>query len=94
MKKTTDVFEHEFCKSDEFNDAMNDFLNMRKKIRKPATERAIKNLIRNVIEKSNENLELAIKIIDQSITNCWLDFYNLKEEQENNSFSRKNFKDL
>lgn len=90
MKKEKDLFDHPFCQNDDFNEAFNDFLNMRKKLRKPATERAIKNLLKNVIDRSGADLELAIKIIDQSITNCWLDFYKLKEEQnENAGFSRK-----
>ena len=77
---TKDVFDHEFCKNDDFNAALNDFLSLRKKMRKPATERAIRNLIKKVIDLSLGNQDTAIKIIDQSITNCWLDFYALKEE--------------
>lgn len=77
---TTNIFDHNFCKDAEFNEAMNDFLDMRKKIKKPATERAVRSLIKTVIEKSGGNLELAIKIIDQSITYCYLDFYPLKED--------------
>lgn len=61
----------------ELNEAFIDFLDMRKKIKKPATDRAIKLLIKKIWSMSLNNKE-RIDIIDQSIINCWQDFYPLK----------------
>lgn len=83
MKYTTaNVFDHPLNNSAEFQEAFQDFLTMRKKMRKPPTERAIKLLIKNLIELSGGKEDIAVKIIDRSIVNNWLDFYQLKEETD------------
>ncbi len=91
---TTNVFDHPLNNSAEFQEAFQDFLSMRKKMRKPPTERAIKLLLKTVIELSSGREDIAIKIIDRSIVNNWLDFYQLKEEtdfsfQQSNNISKK-----
>lgn len=75
-----DVLAHPLLEDGEVNEAFADFLAMRKKMRRPATDRAIKLLLKTLIELSMGKPQVAVKIIDRSITNCWLDFYQLKEE--------------
>ncbi len=98
MKKytTANVFEHPLNENNEFQEALQDFINMRKKIRKPVTDRAVKLLILKLIDLSEENPEQAVKIIDQSLVNNWLDFYQLKEEQNAgyNAGNQKKLKDI
>ena len=89
---TKNVFEHPMNEDAELQEAFTEFLNMRKKIRKPATDRAIKNLLLTLINLSEGEVETAIKIIDRSITNCWLDFYQLKEETS--TFEKKSEKPI
>ncbi len=93
MKTTTkNVFDHPINNDEDFNEAFSEFLNMRKRIRKPATERAIKLLLVTLIDLSEGNTETAVKIIDRSTVNCWLDFYRLKQEE--NSYNVGNQKKL
>ncbi len=93
---TANVFEHPINENDEFQEVFQEFVNMRKKIRKPVTERAIKLLILKLIELSGGDIPLSIKIIDQSLVNNWLDFYQLKEDQNvgYNAGGQKKLKDL
>lgn len=58
--------------------AFNEFLEMRKKIRKPTTPRAIELVKNKLVQMSNNDEELAIKILNQSIVNSWQDIYPLK----------------
>lgn len=80
--------EHPFNDNEGFREAMEDFIVLRKKLKKPATDRAIRNLVKKVIDLSDGNLTKAIRIIDQSITNCWLDFYKLREDYNEPTFTR------
>jgi hypothetical protein len=64
--------------------AFDSFLEMRRKIKKPATDRAVELLKIKIKKLSNNNQELAIEIINQSILNSWQDFYPLKQNDTNN----------
>lgn len=55
-----------------------EFIKMRQQIKKPMTNRALQLLIDNVRKLSNNEVT-AIKILDQSIVNCWQSVYPLKE---------------
>lgn len=79
---TKNIFEHPFNESADFNECFNEYLLMRKKMRKPPTERAIRLLLLTAVTLSNSNVEKAIKIIDRSLVNNWLDFYPLKDDNE------------
>ncbi len=69
-------------KGEQFLDAYEEFKKMRKAIKKPMTARAEKILLNKLKKITNENDEqLAIKILEQSILNNWQDIYPLKEVQ-------------
>ena len=54
-----------------------DFMEMRKKIRKPMTDRAIELMIRKL---NKYDPDIAIKMLEQSIVNCWQDVFELKDQ--------------
>ena len=66
------------------NKSFIDFMEMRKKIKKPMTEKAITLAQNRLNELSEGDNEKAIKILNQSIMNCWQDVYPLKEDKEQN----------
>ena len=70
----------------EFNIAFDGWIEMRKKIKKPATERAIELAKSELRKLAGKDIELAIKIINQSTVGCWTSFYELKT---NSSFNNK-----
>ena len=55
-----------------------DFRDMRKKIRKPMTDRAIELMIRKL---NKYDPDIAIKMLEQSIVNCWQDVFELKDNR-------------
>lgn len=72
-------------KGEKFLETYSDFKNMRDDIKKPMTERAEKILLTKLKKLAGENNEeLAIKILEQSILNNWQDIYPLKEENNAN----------
>ncbi len=62
------------------NQAFLDYLEMRKKIKKPMTDKAISISINKLRKLSGDDNDLAIRILEQSIVNCWLGLFPLKEE--------------
>lgn len=56
-----------------------DFLKMRRAIRKPATDRAQKNLFSDLETFAPGDHSKQIKIVEQSITNSWQGFFQLRE---------------
>jgi hypothetical protein len=82
----------------ELNSAFMDFLKMRKQIKKPMTDLAIKRAVTKLqklseIPFSNEmDEELAIKILNQSVDNCWQNLYELKEKED--SFKKSGMTDF
>lgn len=63
-----------------FEIAFNGFIEMRKKIRKPATDYAIQLILKQLEKLSNGDLDLKIKILEQSILNGWQDVFPLKTD--------------
>lgn len=59
-----------------------EFEQMRKSIKKPMTDVARKRLIRELQKLAGENVQMMIKILDQSILNSWAGVYPLKENMK------------
>lgn len=59
-------------------DAWQDWLAMRKKMKKPLTDRAMTRAIKKLTELRAQGHDPE-KVLDQSVTNCWIDLYPLKE---------------
>lgn len=77
-----------FPNDDLLNQTFHDFVDMRKKIKKPMTGRAIELAIKKLEVLSTDpysgsmDNEIAIKILEQSIMNCWQGLFPLKESQK------------
>lgn len=69
-------------------DALVDFIKMRKLLKKPLTNRALKNIISKLKKLAGDDSSLALDILDQSITNSWLDVYQLKEDYTRKSTNK------
>lgn len=65
---------------EELNQAFLDYVRMRKEIKKPLTERAVKMAMTKLQNLSDGDNDLAIQILEQSIFNCWLGVFPLREE--------------
>lgn len=82
------------------NQAFMDFLDMRKKIKKPMTEKAIKLSMNKLRELSSPedsghmDNDLAIKILEQSIMNCWQGLFPLKEYKSNKKSEMEEWRNL
>ena len=63
---------------DNLTETLYEFEEMRKSIKKPMTDAARKRLIRELQKLAGENVQLMIKILDQSILNSWAGVYPLK----------------
>lgn len=70
---------------EELNQAFLDYVNMRKEIKRPLTERAVKMAMTKLQNLSSGDNDLAIQILEQSIFNCWLGVFPLREEMKSYS---------
>lgn len=66
-----------------FEKVWNDYLKMRVTIKKKATKEAEILALKKLSNLSNNNKQLAIKIVEQSIERSWQTFYPLKEDMDN-----------
>lgn len=79
-EKKADAFS-EFAGNDtDLLEALRDFEKMRKSIKKPMTDRA-KTMLVNKLQREIQP-SIWIHVLDQSIKNCWLDVYPLKEQRD------------
>ena len=74
-----------FPQDEKLNEAFCDFVDMRKKIKSPLTDKAIKRAINKLNDLSKGDSDLAIQIIEESVFNCWKDFYPLKNKPTQSS---------
>ena len=66
-----------FPNDDLLEKTFSDFREMRKKIKKPMTDRAI-TLLLNKLERLSADPAEQVRILEQSIINCWQDIYEIK----------------
>lgn len=81
-----------YGKDECLTDTFRDFAIMRKAIKKPLTERATKVLLGKLDKLANDDKELVIKILEQSILNNWQSVYELKDgvNYGNSRYSKPN----
>lgn len=82
--------EQMYYPNDELLDsAFKEFLVMRNKIKKPiATKQALTRMMNKIQKFSGGDNDLAIKILNQSTDHCWQDVYELKEDNDKQSFGK------
>jgi hypothetical protein len=69
----------DFTSDIELQKALKDFSQMRNKLKKPLTDRALK-MLWNELNKLSPDTQTQIKILEQSIMNCWQTVYPLKNK--------------
>lgn len=79
-EKKADAFAELAGDDAELLDTLRDFEKMRKSLKKPLTDRA-KRMLANKLQKDFQP-SLWIAVLEQSIKNCWLDVYPLKEHRD------------
>jgi hypothetical protein len=79
-KKRTDldVLINEYTSNSFLQETIIDFMKMRKSIKKPVTERALKGIL-NKLDKLATTDDIKIKILENSIENCWQGVFPLKD---------------
>lgn len=78
-EKKADAFSELAGDDTDLLDALKDFEQMRKSVKKPMTDRAKKMLVNKLQREFQPSIW--IPVLEQSIKNCWLDVYPLKEPQ-------------
>lgn len=82
MKKNTYAVDDKFFENEEFQLAIEGFAEMRKKKRAPLTEYALKLILKKLHSLSDEKVERAVLILEQSIENGWQGVFELHEENK------------
>lgn len=73
--------ENKYYPTDEVLDkAFADYVAMRKQIKKPMTDRAIELSMKRLYDLSAGDNDKAVKILNQSVMNCWQGLFELKGE--------------
>lgn len=82
-KKTDlDILINEYTSNSFLQETIIDFMKMRKSIKKPVTERALKGIL-NKLDRLATTDDIKIKILENSIENCWQGVFSLKDNFSN-----------
>lgn len=71
----------------ELRNLLHEFIKMRNLKKKPLTERALLIQVNKLINLSS-NIDIQKKIVEKSIVKCWDEFYQYKEDMNNNVINR------
>lgn len=77
-----------FPNDEKLDDAFRDYVDFRKKIRKPMTERAIELAINKLQDLGNNDNEVMIAILNQSIMQGWQGLFPLKNDNVKKNYTR------
>ena len=75
---------NQYFEDEHLNEAFNDFVAMRIKIKKPLTANAIGRSMSKLEKLSGGNVDTMIKILEQSVDNCWAGLFPLHEDSSSN----------
>lgn len=70
---------NQYFDNERLSEAFNDFVSMRVKIKKPLTANALKRAMIKLENLSGGDTELMIKILNQSVDNCWAGLFPLHD---------------
>ena len=79
-KNNNNILIDSYTQNDDLKTTINDFISMRNKIKKPVTQRALKGILNKLDSFTNNDFE-KILILENSIENCWLSVYELKNKK-------------
>lgn len=66
-------------KEEVFTETLDEFIKMRKAIKKPITEKGVELILDKLNNLSNDNMDIKISILNQSIENSWQGVFELKQ---------------
>ena len=69
-----------YTNNDDLAETIKDFIKMRKAIKKTVTDRALKGILTKLDKFSNSDID-KIEILENSILNCWVSVYELKNKK-------------
>ena len=69
-----------YTNNNELAETIKDFIKMRKAVKKPLTDRAMKGILTKLDKFSNSDID-KIEILENSIQNCWIGVYELKNKK-------------
>ena len=69
-----------YTNNNDLAEAIKDFIKMRKAIKKPLTDRAMKGILTKIDKFGNSDID-KIEILENSIQNCWVSVYELKNKK-------------
>lgn len=78
----TPIIDDKFFESQDFQDAVNAFAETRKLKRAPLTESALKLILKRLRALSEDKVEVAIKILEQSVEYGYQGVFPLKDDQQ------------
>jgi len=90
LKEDNSIDEFFYLKDQIFNKTFKDYLQMRKEIKKPASQKAQELALK---ELHKYDIQIAIKILEQSILNSWQGIFPLKQGGRNGGSQRSNKED-
>ncbi|MCW3806123.1 helix-turn-helix domain-containing protein [Plebeiibacterium marinum] len=67
-------------KNEELNRVFYNFIKYRQELKKPLAEKSLEAMAQKLVDMSNNTVERAKKIVNQSIEKGWLSLYDLKDE--------------
>ena len=73
----------------ELKQALNDFIEMRKRMKKPPTVRALKLCLKKLDDLAIDDF-IKIKIVNQSVIRCWMEFFELRNNESYTKSYTKN----
>lgn len=76
------IYISEFTEDKSLRETIVDFMKMRDKIKKPMTDRALSLMLKK-LKTYSEDEKTQIKILENSIENCWQGIFPLKESEVN-----------
>ena len=79
-EKNNNILIDSYTENDALKTTIIDFISMRNKIKKPVTQRALKGILNKLDNFTNNDFE-NILILENSIENCWLSVYELKNKK-------------
>ena len=88
-KSNYDLIIENYTEDNVLRVTIKDFIRMRSTIKKPLTDRALKTML-NKLDSLTNNIDEKILILENSIENCWLSVYELKNKKAPTPIGTKN----
>ena len=79
-EETINSIINSYTDNPELRQTLDDFIEMRKRMKKPPTVKALKLCLKNLDNLAIDDF-IKIKIVNQSVIRCWMDFFELRNNE-------------